>query len=63
MKWVLIVMTWFGSVDKMEQTLPTKGERDCDRMERVITGGWKENHVEGFVGVTMCRERKYVVES
>jgi len=62
MKTVLILLTWFGSVDKMEQVLPTKGERDCARMERNIKDDWKENHVEGFVGITMCREQKYVVE-
>ena len=61
MKTVLILLTWFGSVDKMEQQLETKDDRDCARMERVIKAGWKENHVEGFVGITMCREQKIVM--
>jgi len=60
-KWVLILITWFGSVEQMEQQLETKGPRDCTRMERSIKDDWKENHVEGFVGITMCREQKVVL--
>ena len=38
-----------------------KGERDCARMERNIKSEWQENHVEGFVGITMCREQAVVL--
>ena len=61
MKTVLILLTWFGAVDQMEQQIETKGERDCARMERNIKSEWQENHVEGFVGITMCREQAVVL--
>ncbi len=61
MKTVLILLTWFGAVDKMEQQIETDGHRDCARQERSIKSGWKENHVAGFVGVVMCREQKVVL--
>ncbi len=62
MKTVLILLTWFGAVPQWEQQIETKDAEDCDRMERVIKAGWKENHVEGFVGITMCREQKVVLD-
>jgi hypothetical protein len=62
MKTVLILLTWFGAVPQYEQRIPTEDDADCDRMERTIVRNWKKNHVEGFVGVTMCREEDYVVE-
>ncbi len=61
MKTVLVLLTWFGAVEQMEQQLETKGHRDCARMERHIKGNWQENHVEGFVGITMCREQAVVL--
>lgn len=61
-KTVLILMTWFGSVPQMEQHILTKDDNDCARMERTVVRNWKKNHVKGFVGVTLCREEKYVAE-
>lgn len=55
MKWILILMTWYGSVAPMTQDIPVRDQAACERLERRLIKDWKDAPRE-FVWITHCRE-------
>ena len=58
MKWILILMTWYGDVPPMTQDIEVKNEVTCERMVENLRRDWKDAPRE-FVYITDCREAEY----
>lgn len=55
MKYILIMMTWFGAIVPMKQELEKRDEAECEKMKANIEASWEGSPRE-FVGVVECVE-------
>jgi hypothetical protein len=56
MKYVLIMLTWFGSVVPMEQEFEHEDKRACDKMLESVESDWADAPRE-FVGIMVCEKK------
>ena len=57
MTWILILMTWYGTIAPMTQDIPVRDEANCRRIEANLERDWKEAPKE-FVYIIVCRSDK-----
>ena len=57
MKWLMILMTWYGDVPSMTQDFEYKDEAACERAEAKHRRDWEDAPRE-FVYIIDCREKK-----
>ena len=54
MKFLLVLLTWFGTITPMTQEIEMRDERKCEAMKARIEADWASAPKE-FVGIIVCQ--------